>query len=71
VSEADRVPKLVGDHIARNVGQSQRVGATALNSDKSSPDRPVRRERDERPDRMLQPRAREAGFFGAQDGRGR
>ena len=69
VSEADRVPQFVGDHVARDIGH--RVGADVPDSDQSSPIRPVRRERDERPDRMLQPRAREAGFFGAQDGRGR
>ena len=47
VSEADHVPQFVGDHVACNVGQSKRVGATALNSDNSFPDRPVRGKRDE------------------------
>ena len=44
VSEADCVPQFVGYHIARNVGQSHRVGS---DSDQSFPDRPVPRERDE------------------------
>jgi hypothetical protein len=47
VSEADRMPKLVRDHVARNVRKGQRISGPALDRNEALAVCPVRRERDE------------------------